>query len=355
MPTRDTPAPAAPSGSELEAIRYKLFGNITPPHTHDAMCRALVKARPAEVLRAGLPAGLLEQIDFNIPLEVIDPGQTNEFLGDTRCDAVIKVTFKRRVKTPEGEDVQDWGFIIVEHKSFKDPRTILQLRGYELGILVREAAKRPLSGLSQVDSLVLYHGEPVWDAAGSLEEMRRYWSGLGLEPPEREYALVDFGRTPAEELTDDPAVWAGFTAMRFATRGDGRQGEPYFAEILKRLEDDNLLQRQVKFYIMEKWGFTEAELIALEKAANLKIGGENIMQSAGDIIRAECMTQGIAQGMAQGMTRGMANVVIRLLGQRFGDLPERVVARVAGASTEELDLWAGRILTAKSLDAVFTN
>ena len=46
-------------------------------------------------------------------------------------------------------------------------------------------------------------------------------------------------------------------------------------------------------------------------------------------------------------------VLQRLLTRRFGPLPNEVVARIAAASVEEIDIWVDRVLDAASLDAVF--
>ena len=50
---------------------------------------------------------------------------------------------------------------------------------------------------------------------------------------------------------------------------------------------------------------------------------------------------------------GKAEMLSRLLRQRFGYLPKRVAARIAKASTKDLDKWGDRVLDAESLEAVF--
>lgn len=50
---------------------------------------------------------------------------------------------------------------------------------------------------------------------------------------------------------------------------------------------------------------------------------------------------------------GRAEIVLELLGLKFGELDERTVARVRGGSEAELDLWAERVLTASALSEIF--
>ena len=59
------------------------------------------------------------------------------------------------------------------------------------------------------------------------------------------------------------------------------------------------------------------------------------------------------QSRAEGNAEGRAEMFIRVLRGRFGDLPRRVVARVAKAPAKDLDKWGDRVLDAKSLEAVF--
>lgn len=67
----------------------------------------------------------------------------------------------------------------------------------------------------------------------------------------------------------------------------------------------------------------------------------------------EGMQQGIQQGMQQGLRQGSQSTVARLLRLRFGELNASTEARLESANQTELDQWAERILTAKTLDEVF--
>lgn len=49
---------------------------------------------------------------------------------------------------------------------------------------------------------------------------------------------------------------------------------------------------------------------------------------------------------------GRQDLFLRMLTLRFGELPESVLVRVRSATTDKLDRWADKILTAPSLDEV---
>ncbi|MDO4683084.1 MAG: DUF4351 domain-containing protein, partial [Lautropia sp.] len=68
---------------------------------------------------------------------------------------------------------------------------------------------------------------------------------------------------------------------------------------------------------------------------------------------AQGIQQGIEQGMQQGLRQGSQVTVARQLRLRFGELDATAEARLQTATQAELDLWAERILTARTLDEVF--
>jgi hypothetical protein len=58
------------------------------------------------------------------------------------------------------------------------------------------------------------------------------------------------------------------------------------------------------------------------------------------------------QLIAQGEAKGMVKIVLKQLGRRFGPLSADAQRRVQGASPEELDVMADRVLTAETLEEV---
>ena len=56
---------------------------------------------------------------------------------------------------------------------------------------------------------------------------------------------------------------------------------------------------------------------------------------------------------AKGEARGEGLALQKQLTKRFGVIPADVLAKIAGASTEQIDIWLYQILDAKSLDDLF--
>ncbi len=83
-----------------------------------------------------------------------------------------------------------------------------------------------------------------------------------------------------------------------------------------------------------------------------KVIGPLILQ-AEEKGRTEGLTEGIRQGTQLGMQQGLRSVLSGQLTEKFGPLPAWAAARLQSASTAELELWASRILQARTLEDTF--
>jgi hypothetical protein len=76
----------------------------------------------------------------------------------------------------------------------------------------------------------------------------------------------------------------------------------------------------------------------------------------GDEGKEEIMTaaeQLMERGRQQGVVRGRREMLLDLLGARFGALPDAVVARVTAAGMAQLQVWSNRVLTVPTIHDVF--
>ena len=65
--------------------------------------------------------------------------------------------------------------------------------------------------------------------------------------------------------------------------------------------------------------------------------------------------RGEARGEARGQIQGAGLLLRGQLEQRFGPLPEPIVARLDEADAEQLLAWGRRVLDAGTLDEVFVD
>ncbi|HET9932224.1 MAG TPA: Rpn family recombination-promoting nuclease/putative transposase [Polyangiaceae bacterium] len=63
--------------------------------------------------------------------------------------------------------------------------------------------------------------------------------------------------------------------------------------------------------------------------------------------------EGLQEGRREGLQQGMTDLLLKLLAQKFGEVPNTVRARVEHASESDLVEWARRVLVEPTLTAVF--
>ncbi len=237
-------------------------------------------------------------------------------------------------------------YVLLEHKSWPDPGTALQVMKYKLRIWEQYAggSVRKLCTLPPIVPLVFYHGRAPWSAPLSLSAM------LGTQDPLLQslecncgYFLRNLNDLQDEELAADPAARAGLLLLRYSHRSGSEAMERKLAllpRILAPLPDGSLYQRQVVVYVMSVWNVPRA---AVSAAAEEALPG-----------RGEAMVGQVVQELLdQGETKGRADSLAWLLEHRFGQLPSAIRRRIADAPQGELRAWFTAALDASSLDTVF--
>lgn len=67
------------------------------------------------------------------------------------------------------------------------------------------------------------------------------------------------------------------------------------------------------------------------------------------------VAEGRREGRDQGLVEGQRAIVLRLLTRRFQPLPPEALARIEKADAATLETWADRLLSAESLDEVWSD
>ena len=65
--------------------------------------------------------------------------------------------------------------------------------------------------------------------------------------------------------------------------------------------------------------------------------------------------QGRQEGRREGQLEAFTSLLIYQLNLRFGPLSADVTDRIAQATPEQIKIWAGRLLSARTLDDVFAD
>jgi hypothetical protein len=99
------------------------------------------------------------------------------------------------------------------------------------------------------------------------------------------------------------------------------------------------------------------EFIMSSSDGGLEELGERVKQSLGPEVHEAFMNTAEMirkEGYDQGLEEGRQSMLLMLLEERFGALPEAIEKRVRAAALDELDTWARAVLHASTLDDVFS-
>ena len=278
--------------------------------------------------------------------EPVDGSFVDEELRASRSDKLFRV----RLKSGRA----GFAHVLLEHKSYSDPGTALQIWKYKTRIWERYAQGRAsrLRALPPIFPLMLYHGPRQWSAPRSIAAM------LGTDDPQVRamepsfgYVLRDLRRIPVRKLAEDPAARAGLAALAGSHAGEEAR-RAALHQVVGMLPEQSEFSKQVVVYIMGVWRVSVSELQSAAEAAQPGRGEHFVGEVVQELLdRGEA--KGIVLGEAKGEAKGRAEALLMLLEHRLGPLPEAVVRRVRAASLAELDAWFVVALAASSLAEVF--
>lgn len=265
-------------------------------------------------------------------------------------------------------------YTLIEAKSKPEPRIGLHLLGYQSQVLASwdrtegpapDGTLRPLPALV---TMVVYNGAAAWTVPLSLAEA----TDAALRPYilDFHYSLVDLGRIPDAELSQEQRLRVGFLILKHgslsrATRSTLRI---LMREAL-RLGYDDLVT--LLYYLLGHLDDPKSDLVrdVLEEILPDPEKRKHVMSSIAAQWETEGFNRGIQQGRAEGETRGRAEgwaegenrgraegwaeVLLRQLGRRCGPVSLEIESRVRAADGTQLDEWMDRLMNARTLAEVF--
>jgi predicted transposase/invertase (TIGR01784 family) len=311
-----------------------------PGDPHDKLFRALLDdpERARALLREHLPAEIVAEL-ADTPPEPVEGHFVDAALQGSQSDRLFRVALQ------DGRSA--YVYTLLEHKSAPDPRTPIQLLTYMARIWDRHLAETGGSPerLPAIVPMVIYHGRRPWtvptsvlDALDAPEAIRDAMAGM-------RYILRDLGPLDDADLAQDRVLRAGLAALKHAFD----RGVPLkvVVSVLTDMPDRSLFERQVLEYIVRVYDLGEQDLAqALDQAKPDR--REELMGTVAE----EWMKRGEARGRAEGKAEGKADSVLHVLQARFGEIDDRIAARVRASDSAILDHMLERALTATRPDDV---
>ena len=311
------------------------------------------------LMQLALPAAISEYFDWNT-LRCESGDLLDERLLGEFADLLFSVTMG---------GAQAYVYLLLEHKSAVDRFVAYQLHGYISRIWEIVAPRHPGKGQKKagpplVLPIVIYHGARRWSAPRELlplvvvdEELRQV---AALAIPNFRYYLLPLTEDAIRRARQLSALakLAAFLATSLGSGDDSaalRRSAPFLAAAVQSVGTGRV--RPVFSYIMEVTKLGVGELRWIWKDC-FEAKMENLIMSDIDVlnrtIREEAKAEGKAEGRAEGAVVGRRRTLLLQLTTRFGEVPAHIDARVHAADEAALEAWSIRILTADSLEDVFT-
>jgi predicted transposase/invertase (TIGR01784 family) len=289
---------------------------------HDTLFKQVFSEpkRATEELRHVLAPELVERVDFTTL--VVEPGT---YVDDDLRERHTDLLFSAAIA---GTTIRI--YVLFEHQSTVDPWLPLRLLEYMLRIWAELRKQQPEArSLPAIVPVVLHHSDTGWRAATRFEALLE----LPDDAPAALLEHVPKFRFALDDLSRDEAIAA-------------REASAYTRLILSALRDS---RRMAMNELIRSWASLLRE-VSREFAASggehhrfwvylLKVRGADefatVDRSLLDPIQEETM-QTIAQMLhEQGRQEGQQELLLEMLAQRFGEIPESLLAARPGAALRE--------------------
>jgi predicted transposase/invertase (TIGR01784 family) len=126
-----------------------------------------------------------------------------------------------------------------------------------------------------------------------------------------------------------------------------------WGRFLAATQDQDLEQLATE-HPMLKQAKEALDRLSADPDARLRAEQRELALLSYDLGIATARREGRLEGKAEGRLEGKAEVLQRQLMLKFGELPDDIITRVVGATERDLARWSERVLSASSLDDVFS-
>ena len=158
--------------------------------------------------------------------------------------------------------------------------------------------------------------------------------------------LCDFGENDPQAIVNHI-----YTRLGILLAGDPRRFREYL-DMVHVLSSNRNLEEQIQEADKMLTQIDIERLPAYRRV--MEKGMEKGMERGIERGMKRGMERGMERGMTLGLEKGEAMFFLRLVGHKFGPLPPALEQRVEKAGSQELALWGERVLSAKTLDEVFS-
>jgi predicted transposase YdaD len=319
----------------------------SPTPIHDSFFKRFM-SRPefaGTFLREHLPSPIAELLSAELP-ELLPGSFVDDDLTQHHSDLLFRLPLKA------SHDAL--AYVLLEHKTSRDPATRLQLLRYIVRVLAKWYDEHERLPLPLVVPLVAHQGPGRWrlstefiDLFGSVPEPLRPYT-LSFR-----HALVDLPRIDDDELSSDTRLGAYLKALKYGRRRDLPQHlEFILIPELPDLDLDIILRYIDDGPIDVSRERLQAALGPFDVSRRERMMGQ-ITRHFRQEFEARFRQEFEALGEARGRVQGEAQALLRLLEKRFGTVPVCFRERISTADLASIEAWFNRALEVHDLSSVF--
>jgi predicted transposase/invertase (TIGR01784 family) len=321
---------------------------------HDALFKAtfseLEHARSE--LSLVLPRALAECVDW-ASLALASGSFNDDTLEYLDCDLL----FSARIA---GRDACI--YLLFEHQSTVDHLMPLRLLRYMTRIWDRFSKNNHGAPLPVIVPVVLHHSSTGWTGATHFSELLDLGGDLRIHArpyvPDFGFVLDDLSKVNDQALRARAVTEFVQLTQLMLQRCRGAVDpvailSPWFDTFVALVTAPNgsyAIQALASYTLQATEGHAEELRAFFQKVGPI---AEEAFVTAAEKLTEQVRAKALEQGRMVGRAEGEAAILLRLLTRRFGPLTPEVQARLVGATTDELELWADRVLNAPTLDDVF--
>jgi predicted transposase YdaD len=315
---------------------------------------------PLRCLRELLPTAIREAVAWNTLAR-----ERGSFVDKRLADRHSDLLFRARLRTGKFAIM----YFLLEHQSTSDPAMPQRALAYESRMWDRLVKKHPRAGLAPVIAVLVSHVPGGWKAARSFEELFdpevMAISGLAALVPRFSMIVEDLARRSNADLAARPL--GTFQKLALWLLRDARDSVrllnsfDVWMPVMLRLErtrsgrDSLEVLFTYMFQVIDPMKHEELRA----KIRTLGSRSEEVAMTIAEYLRKEGRKEGLKKGLEKGRKEGRKEgrvaALRSLLTFKFQTVGAEYEARLRKATPEEIDRYLRRLLTAKSLAAVFAD
>jgi len=314
----------------------------------------------ADLLRGFVREEWVKELDFST-LEKASGSYISDDLRDRHDDIIWRIRWKN-IQEKNQNSAWLYVYLLIEFQSSVDWFMAVRIMTY-VGLLyqdlIRSKAVKTNEPLPPVLPIVLYNGDPRWQAPADIADLITPAPGeLDRYRPHLHYLLLDEGSYHDHELASLRNLTAAlFRLENSRTPEDVQQVLRALIVWLQSPQQSNLRRA---FTIWLKRVFLPGRMpeVAFDEIQDLQEVTNMLSERVKDWTKnweQQGIEKGLQKGLQEGLQKGKMDLLLRLLEWRFGAVSETISARVKQADSPTLELWSKRMLTAQTIEEVFAD